>query len=83
MVTHDNIHIPTESFPHWIWFVIEFAIVLAISALISRELTGAFGDIAETMKNWVFMGFLTIIFGSWYIIIRGFILKKPILTGRL
>ena len=83
MTTHDNIHIPTESFPHWIWFVIEFAIVLAVSGLLARELTGAIEGLEATMQNWVFMGFLTAIFGSWYIIIRGLILKKPILTGRL
>ena len=82
MTTHDNIHIPTESFPHWIWFVIEFAIVLAVSALLSRELTGAIEGLEEAMQNWVFMGFLTAIFGGWYIVIRGFILKKPILSGR-
>ncbi len=82
MTTHDNIHIPTESFPHWIWFVIEFAIVLAVSALLSRELTGAIEGLDESMQNWVFMGFLTAIFGAWYIVIRSFILKKPILTGR-
>ena len=82
MTTHDNIHIPTESFPHWIWFVIEFAIVLAVSALISREVTTAIEGLEETMQNWVFMGVLTGIFAAWYIVIRGFILKKPILTGR-
>ena len=82
MTTHDNIHIPTESFPHWIWFVIEFAIVLAVSALISREVTTSIEGLEETIQNWVFMGILTAIFGAWYIIIRGFILKKPILTGR-
>lgn len=82
MVTHDNIHIPSESFPHWIWFVIEFAIVLAVSALLSREITGAFENLEEVMQNWVFMGCLSGIFGVWYIIIRGFILKKPILTSR-
>jgi hypothetical protein len=49
MVTHDNIHIPSESFPHWIWFVIEFAIVLAVSALLSREITGAFENLEEVM----------------------------------
>ena len=82
MVTHDNIHIPSESFPHWIWFIIEFSIVLAVSALLSREITGAFENLEEVMQNWVFMGCLSGIFGVWYIIIRGFILKKPILTSR-
>lgn len=82
MVSHDNISIPGESFPHWVWFVIEFAIVLAISALVSREIMVVFENYEETMKNWIFFGILTVIFGSWYIVIRGFILKKPILTGR-
>ncbi len=82
MVTHDNIHIPTESLPHWVWFVIEFAIVLAVSALLSREITGAIEGLDAVMQNWVFMGILTSIFAGWYIVIRGFILKKPILTGR-
>jgi hypothetical protein len=82
VVTHDNIHIPSESFPHWIWFIIEFSIVLAVSALLSREITGAFENLEEVMQNWVFMGCLSGIFGVWYIIIRGFILKKPILTSR-
>jgi len=82
VVTHDNIHIPSESFPHWIWFIIEFAIVLAVSALLSREITGAIEDLEVVMQNWVFMGCLSAIFGSWYIVIRGFILKKPILSSR-
>lgn len=82
MVTHDNIHIPTESLPHWVWFVIEFSIVLAVSAILSKEITGAIEGLDVVMQNWVFMGILTCIFGGWYIIIRGFILKKPILSGR-
>ena len=82
MVVHNNIHIPAESLPHWVWFVIEFAIVLAVSALISREIMRIFEGLEATMQNWVYFGFLTTIFGGWYIIIRGFILKKPILTGR-
>jgi hypothetical protein len=61
--------------------VIEFAIVLAVSAVLSKEATGAIEGLDEVMQNWVFMGILTSIFGSWYIIIRGFILKKPILSG--
>jgi len=82
VVTHDNIHIPSESFPHWIWFIIEFAIVLAVSALLSREITEAIEDLEVVMQNWVFMGCLSAIFGGWYIVIRGFILKKPILSSR-
>lgn len=82
VTVHDNIHIPTESLPHWVWFVIEFTIVLAISALVSKEITNSIEGLEVTMQNWVFMGILTAIFGGWYIVIRGFILKKPILRGR-
>ena len=39
MGVHDNIHIPRESFPNWIWYGIEFAIVLAVSMLIARAIT--------------------------------------------
>jgi hypothetical protein len=35
MVAHDNIHIPKESFPHWIWYVIEASIVIVISFAVS------------------------------------------------
>ena len=82
MTTHDNIHIPTESLPHWVWFVIEFTIVLAVSGILAKEATNSIEGLEVTMQNWVFMGILTSIFGGWYIIIRGLILKKPILTGR-
>ena len=44
MATHDNIHIPGESLPHWIWFAIEFAIVLGIALAISHKITPIFED---------------------------------------
>ena len=81
MATHDNIHIPGESFPHWIWFVIEFAIVFAVSALISRAIVGNFADFEEGMRNWMFWGIVAAIFLSWYVGIRGLIIKKPVFEG--
>ena len=48
MVTHDNIHIPGESFPHWIWFVIEFSIVLAVAAVIAWQITPTFENMVIT-----------------------------------
>lgn len=48
MVTHDNIHIPSESFPHWIWFVIEFFIVLAVALGISSQITPAFQEMVQS-----------------------------------
>jgi hypothetical protein len=107
VTTHDNIHIPTESLPHWIWFVIEFSIVMAVAVLISREIVPVFEEIIVTQKwvclqeshllnctqeeeftpdqgllNWIFWGIVTAIFLVWYIVIRSFILKKPILQNR-
>lgn len=41
MGVHNNVHIPRESWPNWIWYAIEFAIVLAISMLIAREITNS------------------------------------------
>ena len=84
MVVHDNLHVPKESWPSWIWLAIEFAIVLAISALTSDQIMSALAEseIHEENKNWVFFGLIGIMFIGWYIIIRGFILKKPILQNR-
>jgi len=107
VATHDNIHIPGQSFPHWIWFTIEFFIVLGIALGISNQLTPAFEDIVvsqnwvciqeshittcsqeeEVTSNvqmliWIFWGMITAIFFTWYIVIRGLILKKPILGNR-
>jgi len=36
---HNNVFIPNESWPNWIWYAIEFAIVLAISMLVARAIT--------------------------------------------
>ena len=51
MATHDNIHIPGESFPHWIWFTIEFFIVLGIALAISHQITLSLEDVVVT-QNW-------------------------------
>lgn len=41
MGVHNNIHIPSESWPNWTWYAIEFFIVLAVSLIISWKLTDA------------------------------------------
>jgi len=38
---HDNIHIPRESMPNWIWYIIEVAIVIAASMIIAHVITTA------------------------------------------
>ncbi|MFB3113416.1 MAG: hypothetical protein ACE1YZ_00445 [Nitrosopumilaceae archaeon] len=82
MVTHDNIHIPKESWPHWTWYAIEFFLTLAIAVVIAFKSTDAIEGLSPELQNWVFYGIVTLIFFVWYIIIRGLILKKPILGNR-
>lgn len=82
MVTHDNIHIPKESWPHWTWYAIEFFITLAIAVVIAFKSTDAIEGLSPELQNWVFYGIVTLEFFVWYIVIRGLILKKPILGNR-
>lgn len=82
MGSHSNIHVPKESWPHWTWYAIEFGIVLAVSMLVSREITNSIEGLAPDTQNWVFMGIVGVIFLAWYIVIRGLILKKKILENR-
>ncbi len=74
-------HVPKESWPSWTWYAIEFGIVLAVSMLVSREITDSFADLAPDLQNYVFMGTVGLIFLAWYIGIRGFVLKKKILRN--
>jgi hypothetical protein len=82
LVTHDNIHIPKESFPHWIWYVIEIAIVLSLSLVASSKITNSIEGLTLETQNYMFIGIVGIFFLVWYIGIRGFILKKKILQNR-
>jgi hypothetical protein len=84
MGVHNNVHIPRESWPYWTWLAVEFFIVLAISTLVSREITGMLTQMGfdAQMQNWIFWGIVGAIFVGWYIIIRWLILKKPILENK-
>jgi len=82
VVTHDNIHIPKESWPHWTWYAIEFFLTLAISMVVAFKSTDAIEGLSPELQNWVFYGIVTLLFFVWYIVIRGLILKKPILGNR-
>ena len=82
MTTHDNIAIPTDSFPNWIWFGIEAAIVFAISMVFAMLITDSIQGLEPNIQNWVFYGIFGFEFFIWYIVIRGWILKKPILENR-
>ena len=81
MVAHDNIHIPSESFPHWIWYAIEATIVIIISFAISYQVADSF-EVSPEVGNWILTGTFGVCFLVWYIIIRGLILKKRILRNK-
>ncbi len=82
MGVHNNVHIPSESWPYWTWYAIEFGIVLAVSMLVSREITDSIEGLDATQQNWVFYGIVGGIFLAWYMLIRGLVLKKRILETR-
>ncbi len=82
MGVHNNVHIPSESWPNWTWYAIEFGIVLAVSMLVSREITDSIEVLNPTQQNWVFYGIVGGIFLAWYLLIRGLVFKKRILETR-
>ncbi len=83
MGVHNNVHIPRESWPHFTWLAIEFFIVMAISALSSREIVNVIAkDTTPAMQNWFFFGIIGAIYLGWYIGIRWLVLKKKILETR-
>jgi hypothetical protein len=81
MGVHNNIHVPKESFPPFLWYAIEFFIVVGISVGIAMNSIIYFAEIGfnEQMTNWIFWGIVGGIFLGYYIPIRTLVLKKPIL----
>ncbi len=82
MVTHDNIHIPKESWPHWTWYAIECVLLIVISFVAAVKITDSFGELPVDVHNYMIAGIVGVSFLIWYIGIRGFILKKKILRNR-
>lgn len=82
MGAHNNVHIPSEAWPRWTWFAIEFGIVLAVSMLSSRELVGLFPDLSLDMQNWVFFGFVAGVFIGWYLLLRPLVFGRRVLGNR-
>ena len=82
MGANPYVHVPRESWPNWTWYAIEFGIVIAISMLVSREITNSIEGLSPANQNWVFMGIVGAIFFIWYMVIRSFILKKKILDNK-
>ena len=82
MGVHNNVHIPKESWPNWIWYAIEFFIVLAVSMIVAQQVTDSIEGLDPANQNWVFYAIAAGIFIGWYIIIRGVILKKWVLENQ-
>ncbi len=82
MGANPYIHIPKESWPNWTWYAIECIIVLAISLVISSQITDSFVELDPEVQNYMFMGLVGVFFLVWYIGIRGMILKKKILRNK-
>ena len=81
MVTHDNIHIPKESFPHWIWYAIECILLIAISLIASSKITNSIEGLTPEVQNYMFIGIMGIFFLVWYVGIRRLILTKVLRNG--
>lgn len=82
MGVHNNVHIPSESWPNFTWYAIEFGILLAVSMLVSREITNSIPELAPDIQNWVFYGIVGGFFVGWYMIIRPIVFKKRILENK-
>ena len=107
-MVHNNIHIPTESWPVFTWFVIEFILVVAASNGIAYSTYTSFEGVVgyqaleceqdshilkcappdepvrdEATLNWIYWGIVGACFCGWYLVIRPYGLKKPILKDRI
>ena len=81
MGANPYVHVPKESWPNWTWYAIECVIVIAISMVTSSKITDSIEGLSPEIQNYIFMGIVGLIFLTWYIGIRGFILKKKILRN--
>jgi len=81
MGANPYVHIPKESWPNWTWYAIECIIVIAISMVTSSKITDSIEGLSPEIQNYLFMGIVGLFFLTWYVGIRGFILKKKILRN--
>ena len=51
MPARNNIHVPSESWPFFSWFVIEFAIVIAVAVVLAWQTSPFFED-SVVMYGW-------------------------------
>ena len=82
MGVHNNIHVPRDSWPLYMWYVIEFFIALGVGLGISYESMDYFRKIgfSDAMTTWAFWGIDGAVLLVYYLIIRPFIMKRPVLS---
>jgi hypothetical protein len=82
MGVHNNAHIPKESFPTFLWYAIEFFIVLGVALGVSLVSMDYFHKIGftEEMTDWTFWGVVGAVLLVYYLIVRNFIFKRPVLS---
>ncbi len=82
MGAHNNVHVPKESWPAFLWYAIEFFIVLGVGIGISVNSIDYFKKMGfdESMTDWIFWGIVGVVFLVYYIIVRPLLLKRSILS---
>ena len=82
MGAHNNIHVPKESWPAFLWYAIEFFIVLGAGIGIAVNSMDYFKKMGfdESMTDWIFWGIVGIVFLAYYLIVRPLLLRKPALS---
>ena len=82
MGVHNNIHVPKESWPSFMWYAIEFFIVLGAGLGISYTSMDYFMKlgIVGNMTTWLFWGIDGAVLLVYYLIVRPIILRRPILS---
>jgi hypothetical protein len=79
---HNNVHVPKESWPAFLWYAIEFLIVLGAGIGIAINSIDYFKKMGfdESMTDWIFWGIVGVVFLVYYIIVRPLLLKRSILS---
>ncbi len=82
MGSHNNVHVPKESWPAFLWYAIEFFIVLGAGIGISINSMDYFKKLGfnESMTNWIFWGIIGVVFLVYYLIVRPLLLRRPALS---
>jgi hypothetical protein len=81
MGVHNNVHIPKGAWPNFTWYAIEFAIVLAVSMLLAREVNMYLSELTPEIQNYIWFAIVGIVFIAWYLGIRRLIFKKKVLQN--